>query len=388
MSSSDSSCSRPLLPAPPAQHPTPPPPRRAILPRQPRIGVSVACDSCRKRKVRCNGSRPRCANCVQSDMACTYAIPIRDHELRRRVRHLETEQEPNRRIIELLQSRSQEEASLILRLLREGVSIHGILRQVEHGDMLTLGILRDAEEGNYGVLAAICYNIEHLTAMVRAAESKRSPLILLLFPSTLKQLPTLAWAASAAIKSATVPLALHLDHAQDTVQIEEVACTFPFDSIMVDMSHHEHRENLSWTKDVAKWCHDNDKAVEAECGRINGGEDGIADTGDLEALLTTPEEVEDFLKADIDILASSVGNIHGDYGPKGPEIDLDRLSAISKQIKGRAQLALHGTNDFTPEIMQDCIAAGAVKLNCQQVTTPSVACSSARERTSAFDATY
>lgn len=77
--------------------------------------------------------------------------------------------------------------------------------------------------------------------------------------------------------------------------------------------------------------------------------------------------MEDFLKADIDILAPSVGNIHGDYGPKGPEIDFNRLSAISKQIKGRAQLALHGTNDFTPEIMQDCIAAGAVKLNVNKL---------------------
>ena len=126
------------------------------------------------------------------------------------------------------------------------------------------------------------YNIEHLAAMVRAAESKRSPLILLLFPSTLKQLPTLAWAASAAIRSATVPLALHLDHAQDISQIEQVACTLPFDSIMVNMSHHEHNENLAKTKDLTKLCHDNEKVVEAECGRINGGEDGIADTGDLE----------------------------------------------------------------------------------------------------------
>ena len=77
--------------------------------------------------------------------------------------------------------------------------------------------------------------------------------------------------------------------------------------------------------------------------------------------------MEDFLKAGIDILAPSVGNIHGDYGPKGPDIDLNRLSAISKQIKGRAQLALHGTNDFTPEIMRDCIAAGAVKLNVNKL---------------------
>lgn len=126
------------------------------------------------------------------------------------------------------------------------------------------------------------YNIEHLTAMVKAAESKRSPLILLLFPSTLKQLPTLAWAASAAIKSATVPLSLHLDHAQDVSQIEQVIQSLPFDSIMVDMSHYDHDQNLAKTTTLTKLCHERGIAVEAESGRINGGEDGITDTGDLE----------------------------------------------------------------------------------------------------------
>jgi fructose-bisphosphate aldolase, class II len=129
---------------------------------------------------------------------------------------------------------------------------------------------------------SLSYNIEHLTAIVRAAESKRSPLIILLFPSTLRQLPTLAWAASAAIESATVTLSLHLDHAQDVSQIEEVVKTLPFDSIMVDMSHYDHEENLAKTAALTKLCHERGIAVEAESGRINGGEDGIADTGDLE----------------------------------------------------------------------------------------------------------
>ncbi|KAK2678282.1 Fructose-bisphosphate aldolase, class-II [Fusarium oxysporum f. sp. vasinfectum] len=212
----------------------------------------------------------------------------------------------------------------------------------------TLLILEDAVKGNYGVLAAICYNIEHLTAIVKAAEAKRSPLVLLLFPSTLRQLPTLAWAASAAIKSATVPLSLHLDHAQDVSQIEEVVKTLPFDSIMVDMSHYDHEENLAKTAALTKLCHKRGIAVEAESGRINGGEDGIADTDDLEALFTSPEEVENFLKA-------------------GPDLDLARLSSIDKQIRGHAFMALHGTNDFTAQIMQDCIKAGAVKLNVNKL---------------------
>lgn len=126
------------------------------------------------------------------------------------------------------------------------------------------------------------YNIEHLTALVRAAEAKKSPLILQLFPSTVSQLPTLAWAAAAAVKSASVPLSLHLDHAQDETQIREIAATLPFDSIMVDMSHYDHDENLKKTKILTRVCHDRGIAVEAESGRINGGEEGIADTGSLE----------------------------------------------------------------------------------------------------------
>lgn len=53
---------------------------------------------------------------------------------------------------------------------------------------------------------------------------------------------------------------------------------------MVDMSHYDEEENLRKTKVLTKECHDRGIAVEAESGRINGGEDGIADTGDLEGM--------------------------------------------------------------------------------------------------------
>ncbi|KAF2472486.1 fructose-bisphosphate aldolase [Lindgomyces ingoldianus] len=234
----------------------------------------------------------------------------------------------------------------------------------------TLQILNKAAREKYGVLAAIAYNIEQLTALVRAAESKRSPLILQLFPSTLKQLPTLAHAAAVAVNSATVPISLHIDHAQDEVHIREILTTLPVDSIMVDMSHYEKEENLEKTRVLAKECHERGIAVEAESGRINGGEDGIAGTGNLEALFTTPEDVEDFIKAEIDILAPSIGNIHGDYGPQGPalgQIHFDRLESINKQTNDRVLVCLHGTNDFTAEIMKRCIENGAIKLNVNKL---------------------
>ncbi|KAH7381414.1 ketose-bisphosphate aldolase [Phaeosphaeria sp. MPI-PUGE-AT-0046c] len=234
----------------------------------------------------------------------------------------------------------------------------------------TLRILDAAAKGNYGVLAAIAYNIEQLTALVAAAESRRSPLIIQLFPSTLQQLPLLAHAAAHAVRTASVPLCLHIDHAQDASHIRSIISDLPVDSVMVDMSHYDEAENLAKTRELTAECHAKGIAVEAESGRINGGEDGIADTGELEALFTSPEDVDNFLAAGVDILAPSIGNVHGDYGPQGPapgQIHFDRLESINAQINGRVKIALHGTNDFPEEVMRKCIKAGAIKLNVNKL---------------------
>lgn len=95
-----------------------------------------------------------------------------------------------------------------------------------------------------------------------------------------------------------------------------------------------------------------------------------ADATSIIALFTAPSDVEDFLSANIDILAPSIGNIHGDYGPDGPaegQLHFDRLESINKQINGRVQIALHGTNDFPPEVMKRCIRSGAIKLNVNKL---------------------
>ncbi|KAJ5772681.1 hypothetical protein N7520_003210 [Penicillium odoratum] len=231
----------------------------------------------------------------------------------------------------------------------------------------TCQILALAEKGGYGVLAAIVYNVEHITAMVQAAEQRRSPLIIQLFPSSLKQTPSLVFAASAAAKSASVPISVHLDHAQDYEQIKHVANNLPFDSIMVDMSHCEKEENLAKTKTLCEYCHARGISVEAETGRIEGGEDGIMDTGDLAGILTNPEDVEEFISSGVDFLAPSVGNVHGDYGPQGPELDMERLRDIFKSMNGRVRLVLHGTNDFPPKLTQECIKAGVTKVNVNKL---------------------
>jgi fructose-bisphosphate aldolase class II len=190
----------------------------------------------------------------------------------------------------------------------------------------TLLILSAAEAGGYGVVSPVVYNLEHIIGSVRAAEAKRSPLILEMFPWAVTASDgLLVHAAKQAARSASVPVSVHLDHAQDEALIRKLAEEEVFDSIMVDMSHHQRDANLAKTKELTELCHSHGISVEAEPGRIEGGEDGIASTLDLEGVMTTEQDVEDFLDAGADILAPSIGNVHGPYGAAGPQLQLERL---------------------------------------------------------------
>ncbi len=181
-------------------------------------------------------------------------------------------------------------------------------------------MLNAAREGQYGVLGVVTYNMETLVACIRAAEAKKSPIQILLFPWAYKYSPLFIDFVAHACRSATVPVTLHMDHAQDPEVIKKVALikaedgTPAFDSIMVDMSHYEKEENLAKTKELVALCHEQGIATEAEPGRIEGGEDGVADTADLEGMMTTAEEVDDFIATGIDFLAPAFGNVHGEYG--------------------------------------------------------------------------
>ncbi|KAI4592635.1 hypothetical protein KJ359_010537 [Pestalotiopsis sp. 9143b] len=232
----------------------------------------------------------------------------------------------------------------------------------------TYKILSDAEKGGYGVVAPIAYNIECILAFIRAAEAKKAPLILQVFPWAITYSGgLLIHAAAKAAHEASVPVAIHLDHAQDEALIRHAAAHLPFDSIMVDMSHYEMEENLAKTRELVAYCNEHKICTEAEPGRIEGGEDGIADTADLEGALTTPDQVEDFIATGIDFLAPAFGNVHGEYGARGPVLEYDRLGDIRAKAADRVRIVLHGTNDFPEDVMRACIQGGCSKINVNKL---------------------
>ncbi len=136
---------------------------------------------------------------------------------------------------------------------------------------------------------------------------------------------------------------------------------------MVDMSHHEKAENLRLTKELTAYCHERGIVTEAEPGRITGGEDGVQDTAELDAIMTSPEEAQEFADTGIDWLAPAFGNVHGNYGPRGIQLEYERLEAVNKAVGKDVRLVLHGTDGFDAEIYGKCIGLGITKVNINGV---------------------
>ncbi|PYI02844.1 aldolase [Aspergillus sclerotiicarbonarius CBS 121057] len=230
-------------------------------------------------------------------------------------------------------------------------------------------ILNHAYKHKYGVPAMCCYNLEGILATVRAAEKLRSPAMILLFPWAIEYSSgILVKAAAEAARTATVPITVHLDHAQTPEIIRRAANITPgFDSIMIDMSHYEKDQNLALTRELVTYCNERGIATEAEPGRIEGGEDGISDTVDLEGVLTTAEESEEFVNTGIDWLAPAFGNVHGSYGPRGVRLEYERLEGIRERVGERVRLVLHGADPFDRGVFERCIRAGVSKVNINKV---------------------
>ncbi|KAL3462652.1 ketose-bisphosphate aldolase [Aspergillus heterothallicus] len=231
---------------------------------------------------------------------------------------------------------------------------------------LTWQILNHASTHDYAVGAYNCYNTDGVMAVIRAAERQHSAAIIQLFPWTIHfQGPEFIRYVVSAAHAASVPIAVHLDHCIELKDVE-VALTLPFDSIMVDASTtHDMEGNVAFCKGVVDRAREVNITIEAEMGRIDGGEDGLPSV-DMGTVLTSPEDAEAFVRqTGVHFLAPSFGNIHGGYPPGGADKawDLDRLGSIGKVVPGNTPLVLHGTHPVSDELFLKTIACGVRKIN-------------------------
>lgn len=223
----------------------------------------------------------------------------------------------------------------------------------------TKAMLKKARQGGYAVGAFNTSDLEITQAIIRAACTNNSPVILQTSEKAIDYagLDQIAQIMRQAAGEASVPVAVHLDHGKS---LERAKACFEagFTSAMIDASRYDFDGNIELTKRVVALANKYEASVEAELGVISGKEDYVKA---LDSKLTDPDEAVVFVaETACDSLAVSIGNAHGI--PSVHEIfDLDRLEAIGQKV--RVPLVLHGASSTHPARIKRAIELGVAKIN-------------------------
>ena len=224
-----------------------------------------------------------------------------------------------------------------------------------------------AVEGGYAIPAFNFNNMEQLEAIIKAAATTKSPVILQVSKGARNyaNATLLRYMAQGAVEYAkelgweNPQIVLHLDHG-DTFEVCKSCIESGFSSVMIDGSHLPYEENIELTKKVVEYAHQFDVTVEGELGVLAGVEDEVSSDHHT---YTNPEEVIDFAtRTGCDSLAISIGTSHGAYKftPEQCTIDpatgrmvppplaFDVLKAVEEKLPG-FPIVLHGSSSVPQE---------------------------------------
>jgi fructose-bisphosphate aldolase class II len=221
-------------------------------------------------------------------------------------------------------------------------------------------ILTEARSQRYGVLSLLGADLTMVAGLIRAAEEKRAPLILVYNEDVTPKIP-MELAMPALVEAAhttDVPIAVSLDHGRDlehVVRAVRLGCS----SVMYDGSNLPYEENVARTAEVVGVAHAAGVDIEAELGSIAGSAVDLDSSGP-EAAFTDPDVAADFVdRTGADVLAISFGNVHGVYHGE-PHLDLDRVRAIRARVP--IPLAMHGASGLEDEDYPPIIQSGISKV--------------------------
>lgn len=215
-----------------------------------------------------------------------------------------------------------------------------------------------AQRERTGLGAFNVIHLEHATAFVRAAERAARPVVLQISENAVKYhgaLEPICLATLAVARGASVPVVVHLDHAEDTTLVRQ-AVELGISSVMYDGSKLPDADNRETTRAMVALCHAAGVDVEAELGEV-GGKNGVHDP----TARTSPEDAAAFVaETGVDLLAVAVGSSHA-MTTRDARLDEDLIRAIRAAVP--VPLVLHGSSGVSDGGMQAAIAAGMTKIN-------------------------
>lgn len=235
-------------------------------------------------------------------------------------------------------------------------------------------LLDYAAEQGFGVPAFNVNNLEQIRAIMEAAHTTNSPVIVQASAGARKYAgPTfIRHLILAAIEEFPhIPVCMHQDHGASPAVCQR-SIQLGFSSVMMDGSLEEdmktpssYEYNVEVTRKAVDMAHACGVSVEGELGCLGsletgmaGEEDGSGAEGQLsqDQLLTDPDQAADFVKkTNVDALAIAIGTSHGAYKftrpPTGDILAIDRIKAIHQRIPN-THLVMHGSSS----VPQDWLA--------------------------------
>ncbi|MCQ2195259.1 MAG: class II fructose-1,6-bisphosphate aldolase [Paludibacteraceae bacterium] len=248
----------------------------------------------------------------------------------------------------------------------------------ELGLVNTKDMFAKALKGGYAVPAFNFNNLEQLQAIVTAAATEKSPVILQVSKGARNYAngTILRYLGMAAVEYAKElgwekpQIVLHLDHG-DSFELCKDCIDNGFSSVMIDGSHLPYEENVALTKKVVDYAHQYGVTVEGELGVLAGVEDEVSADHHT---YTNPEEVVDFAtRTGCDSLAISIGTSHGAYkftpeqctrNAEGklvpPPLAFDVLEGVMQKFaaQGGFPIVLHGSSSVPEEYVEMCNTYG------------------------------
>jgi len=222
----------------------------------------------------------------------------------------------------------------------------------------SVDVVRQARDAGRGIGAFNVVLLEHAEAIVAGAEHAGRPVVLQISQNCVAYhgaFEPIGLATLALARRATVPVVVHLDHAEDVDLVHE-AVAAGVRSVMFDGSRLSYDENVVATRAVVEHCHDRGVVVEAELGEV-GGKDGVHAPG----ARTDPAEAAAFVTATgVDSLAVAVGTSHA-MTERVARVDVDLIASLAGALD--VPLVLHGSSGLSDDELQRAVRAGMTKVN-------------------------
>jgi fructose-bisphosphate aldolase class II len=219
-------------------------------------------------------------------------------------------------------------------------------------------LVTDAAHRGTGIGAFNVIHLETAEALVRASEQAQLPVILQISQNCADfhgGLEPIALAALAVARRASMPVAVHLDHAERPELVDE-AIALGFGSVMFDGGALPYDDNVALTAAVAGRAHAAGVYIEGELGEV-GGKDGAHAPG----VRTDPDEARAFVAATgVDALAVAVGSSHAMLD-RSASLDIELIARLHVALP--VPLVLHGSSGVADSVIADAVRAGMTKIN-------------------------